>query len=265
MSAVVSIKPMRLAGGRTDYFVSIKVGDREVTPHVFREEYKAAYHVALYDWLLNGTGEEPCPVDFGPDDWPARKMPEAEEPLPMADHDEIGRKVLQEPWEIQKAVVTIAAHCTAIRDEQPTGKVADLAACISTCCLELANALYETSARPRAFLAWAIATFGSIAKLRSERLNRFVEEAIELAHADGMERSTLDVLANRVFSRPAGDIRKEIGQAQACLEMYAENLDLSSAAMAEIEWKRVRRIPVDEWHRRHGEKAAIGIARPIVD
>ena len=73
--AVVSIKPMALSGGRMDYYVSIKVGDREVTPHAFQEEYKAAYHVALYDWLLNGSGEEPDCVDFGPDDWPARSGP----------------------------------------------------------------------------------------------------------------------------------------------------------------------------------------------
>ncbi len=68
---IVKIKPMTLSGNRTDYFVSIQCGDREVTPHVFREEYKAAYHVALYDWLLNGSGEEPDCVEFGPDDWPA--------------------------------------------------------------------------------------------------------------------------------------------------------------------------------------------------
>ncbi|WP_316207475.1 hypothetical protein [Bradyrhizobium sp. SZCCHNR3118] len=70
--AVVSVEPMQLSDGRTDYYVAIRVGDKFVTPHVFREEYKAAYHIALYDWLLNGTGEEPCVVDFGPDDYPAR-------------------------------------------------------------------------------------------------------------------------------------------------------------------------------------------------
>jgi hypothetical protein len=74
----VSIKPMRLSDGRTDYFVSIRVGDREVTPHVFREEFKTAYHVALYDWLLNGNGEEPDVVDFSPDDWPARVAAQGE-------------------------------------------------------------------------------------------------------------------------------------------------------------------------------------------
>lgn len=163
--AVVRIKPMSLSDGRTDYFVSIKVGDREVTPHVFREEYKAAYHVALYDWLLNGTGEEPCPVDFGPEDWPAQKFDlsaliaqKAREPamlkftanipqivVPPADHDEISRMVLDQPWEIQKAIVTITAHCTAIRDQE-TGTVADLAACISQCCLDLAKALPDPAA-----------------------------------------------------------------------------------------------------------------------
>lgn len=78
--ARVAVKPMQLSDGRTDYFVSIKAGDREVTPHVFREEYKAAYHVALYDWLLNGSGEEPDVVEFGPDDWPARTLDPAQPP-----------------------------------------------------------------------------------------------------------------------------------------------------------------------------------------
>ena len=59
---------MELADNRTDYFVAIKVGDREVTPHVFRDEYKAAYHVALYNWLLKGSGEEP-ELDFNENDW----------------------------------------------------------------------------------------------------------------------------------------------------------------------------------------------------
>jgi len=63
---------LALSDNRTDYFVSIKVGAREVTPHVFREEFKAAYHVALYDWLLNGSGEEPDVIEFSPNDWPAR-------------------------------------------------------------------------------------------------------------------------------------------------------------------------------------------------
>lgn len=70
-SAKVSVKEMRLSDGRSDFYVSIQRGGREVTPHAFRERFKAEYHVALYDWLLNG-GDEPCVIDFNENDWPAK-------------------------------------------------------------------------------------------------------------------------------------------------------------------------------------------------
>jgi hypothetical protein len=68
---VVSISPMKLSDGRTDFYVEIRVGDRIVYPHVFRAEFKAAYHVALYDWLLN---RKPAPdlMEFRDDDFPAQ-------------------------------------------------------------------------------------------------------------------------------------------------------------------------------------------------
>jgi hypothetical protein len=123
----------------------------------------------------------------------------------------------------------------------------------------------EIAKRPTEFLAWARETFGSIALARGERLMRFAEEAIELAHAGGMERSTLDAITDRVYSREPGTIKKEIGQAQACLEMYAENVGESADALAEIEWQRVQSIPQEEWDRRHAAKQALGIAltRPV--
>jgi hypothetical protein len=65
----------------------------------------------------------------------------SEPPIPLADHDDIGRKVVGQPWAIQAAIVTICAHCTVLVDNHPTGMVADLAGCISEQCLELANAL----------------------------------------------------------------------------------------------------------------------------
>ncbi len=114
--------------------------------------------------------------------------------------------------------------------------------------------------RPKDFLAWAIEMFGPIASMRGERLLRFVEEAIELAHADGMKRDVLDMIAARVYSREPGDINKEIGQAQACLETYAENIGESSDRLAQVEWERVQKIPREEWSRRHAAKVAIGIA-----
>lgn len=123
----------------------------------------------------------------------------------------------------------------------------------------------RASPRPSAFLAWAVDMFGPVAKLRSERLLRFVEEAIELAHAEGMERVVFNRVADRVYSRPAGDTPKGIGQAQACLETFAENIGLSSADEAQREWERVQSVPRAEWERRHAAKAALGIALSSTD
>jgi hypothetical protein len=119
---------------------------------------------------------------------------------------------------------------------------------------------HQMTSRPKAFLAWAREMFGPVALLRSERLLRFIEEAIELAHAEGMERDVLNRVADRVYSRPPGDTPKEIGQTQACLETFAENIGLSSAGEAQREWERVQHIPRVEWERRHAAKQSIGIA-----
>ncbi|MCZ7861334.1 hypothetical protein O9X98_07990 [Agrobacterium salinitolerans] len=71
VSPAVSVQTMRLSDGRADHYVSIKVGDRQVHPHVFGDEFKAAYHVALYEWLLNG-GQKPDLLAFDEGEWPAQ-------------------------------------------------------------------------------------------------------------------------------------------------------------------------------------------------
>jgi len=114
--------------------------------------------------------------------------------------------------------------------------------------------------RPKRFLKWAVDMFGPVAMDREERLARFVEEAIELAHAEAMPQMKLAKIINRVYTRPPGDTPKEIGQAQACLETFAESIGLSSDGEAAREWDRVKQIPREEWQRRHAAKAALGIA-----
>jgi hypothetical protein len=114
--------------------------------------------------------------------------------------------------------------------------------------------------RPTQFLKWAVDTFGPIALDRQERLARFVEEAIELAHAEGMERDLFNRIADRVYAREPGWTPKEIGQAQACLETFAESIMESSDALASLEFDRVRCIDRKEWTRRHEAKVKLGIA-----
>lgn len=109
-------------------------------------------------------------------------------------------------------------------------------------------------------LDWAVETFGPVARDRQERTMRFAEEAIELAHAMGLHGDVLVSIIRRVYSREAGQIPREIGQAQMTLEALAavvgENADLE----AEREFMRVKSVPKEEWTRRHQAKVAIGIA-----
>lgn len=62
---VVSVVEMKTSAG-ADYFVHIQVADREITPHVFKERWKAEYEVAEWKWLF-GQGEKPDLMAYGPE------------------------------------------------------------------------------------------------------------------------------------------------------------------------------------------------------
>lgn len=117
-----------------------------------------------------------------------------------------------------------------------------------------------TITRPQEFLAWAVDTFGPVALNRDERAARFIEEALELAHAESIQKATVLSIVERVYARPAGELRKEIGQAAATLECLAENVGISAADECERELKRVKSIPKEQWAKRHSAKVALGIA-----
>jgi hypothetical protein len=60
---VVSVKTMKLSDGRADYYVSVAVGDREVTPHMFRIKGRAEFEVANWQWLFE-QGPKPEIMDW---------------------------------------------------------------------------------------------------------------------------------------------------------------------------------------------------------
>lgn len=115
--------------------------------------------------------------------------------------------------------------------------------------------------RADAMLAWSIETFGPGASDREERLTRFLEEAIELAHADDLPKIVIAHLVERVYTRRRGPVRLEIGQALLTLEAYAASIGVTAETEAAREFARIQAIPKEEWARRHRAKAAAGIAR----
>lgn len=114
--------------------------------------------------------------------------------------------------------------------------------------------------RPAAALKWAAEMFGEIALEPRERAMRFVEEAVELVHAMGLDATTLQNISTRVYGRNHGYIPREIGQAQMTLEALAEAIGQNAQREAADEFKRVQAIPKSEWSRRHLAKVDIGIA-----
>jgi hypothetical protein len=114
--------------------------------------------------------------------------------------------------------------------------------------------------RPRRWMRWAEDTFGPIACDQSERARRFLEEAVEASQAAGIDRATLDIIVDRVYARTPGQLSRELGQVQACLECMAlvAGVDLDAEATAEL--VRVQAIPRSEWLARHRAKIDLGIA-----
>ena len=117
-----------------------------------------------------------------------------------------------------------------------------------------------TVSRQRKVLAWAVENFGFIAKNRDERAVRLAEEAIELAQVEGVPLDVVMLVAQRVYSRPVGELRREIGGVAITLDALAENLGLSVATEADRELARVLSKDKDWWTRKHGEKVKAGTA-----
>ena len=117
------------------------------------------------------------------------------------------------------------------------------------------------SKRSTEALDWAVRTFGPIASNDVERALRFIEEAVELVHAVCVPRSIAEAMVNRVYSRPAGNLGMEIGQAMLTLELLGEAVGVEASAAADREFKRIQAIPKEEWARRHKAKADAGIAK----
>lgn len=109
--------------------------------------------------------------------------------------------------------------------------------------------------------AWLRTRFGeAVMESRHERAARILEEAAELAQAEGMDRAFADRVLARVFSRPPGHPSQEAAGVAVTLLAWAAvaGVDVDAAALAEVE--RIERLPVEHFRRKHAEKAAAGTA-----
>lgn len=60
----------------------------------------------------------------------------------------------------------------------------------------------------------------------TDRANRFVEEALELVQAIGITKESIRLQLDRVYSRPVGEVKQEIGGTILTLSLIASSQDL---------------------------------------
>lgn len=94
---------------------------------------------------------------------------------------------------------------------------------------------------------WVVFCFGiETADHNAERGHRFLEEAIELAQANGATRADAHELVDYVFNRPIGEPHQEVGGVMVTLAglCAAKGIDMSAEAERELArvWTKVDAI-----------------------
>ncbi len=114
--------------------------------------------------------------------------------------------------------------------------------------------------RQVAVYRWVGDTFGYANLETEERCKRFVEEAIELAQAEGLTEEQVRAIVSYVYEKPGGEVQQEVGGVGTTLLAYCEAVGISADMCEEEEFRRVLALDPEHFRRRHNIKAAAGIA-----
>jgi hypothetical protein len=89
-----------------------------------------------------------------------------------------------------------------------------------------------------------------------ERTHRFLEEALELAQANGCAREEAQALVEYVYSRPAGRPELEVGGVMVTLASLCSttSIDMTEAGDRELQrnWERIEAIRRKQASKPHG-------------
>jgi hypothetical protein len=116
--------------------------------------------------------------------------------------------------------------------------------------------------RQKTAAQWAERCFGrAVVMDRRERVTRILEEAIELAQAEGLGRDLVARLTERVYAKPSGDPRQELGGLGVCVLVYAEAAGVSADAIEAAEIEAITAREPAYFRQRQNAKAAMGLAQ----
>jgi len=96
---------------------------------------------------------------------------------------------------------------------------------------------------------------------RRERAMRVLEEAMELAQAEGLGKMDAARLSEVVFSRPVGDPDQEAAGTAVTLLAWAAAANRSLIDLIHHEVARIYALPIDHFRKRQAQKIDLGVAR----
>lgn len=120
-----------------------------------------------------------------------------------------------------------------------------------------ADLLAELASFQSRVAQWLCACFAPHAALdRAERTHRFLEEALELAQANGCSRDDALALVTYVYDRPVGRPEDEVGGVMVTLAglCAASDIDMGESGERELErnWDRIDAIRLKQQLKPHG-------------
>lgn len=104
---------------------------------------------------------------------------------------------------------------------------------------------------------WLTACFpASVRSDRAERTHRFLEEALELAQANGCSKDDAVALIDYVYGRPKGEPDREVGGVMVTLAGLcgASDINMDDAGDQELKrnWERIEAIRIKQASKPHG-------------
>lgn len=104
---------------------------------------------------------------------------------------------------------------------------------------------------------WLKACFQTDVRLdRGERTHRFLEEALELAQANGCSRGEVLALVDYVFGRPQGNPAQEVGGVMVTLASLCSAMGVNMDEAGDVElaknWDRIEAIRAKQRSKPHG-------------
>lgn len=110
---------------------------------------------------------------------------------------------------------------------------------------------------------WVVRCWGDGAVSVNERVERFFEEAAELAQAEGVTPGRLNEIIQHVYAKEAGEPSQEVGGIGTTLLAYCASKGISADECERRELSRILAKPVDHFRARHAAKVQSGLAQAL--